>query len=1159
MPAGLELDHSPVLLIAPPLPRPDSPPAWAVDILTLKPLPEEARAGEVALFVTHSPAGTIKPHVLPYVAALGEAGIAVLLIVVTDRPVELPQPLVDQAAGVIVRANAGWDFGAWAHVLHLDPGLYGAHRLYLLNDSLYGPSSPASLAAIIARVRDNPADLVGLTASHEWHWHIQSYFLALGPRLMSSYALHDFMRDVRLLDEKDAVIHAYEARLTSRLEEAGHSVAVLFDSPAAINPTLFDWRGLIERGFPFVKLLLLRGAFAEADIDGWRETLAEAGFDLDLLSSVLLPAPSGIPDSGERHLLARWPALPPLPERPLRVAFFGPWNHDNGLGAASRNLIVALRRTGARINLSPVRKPFHVHRPLGPSADIREFEGPADIALVHLNPDSWHLLDDTQRHAILRAGRRIGYWVWEMETLPPAWNADLWNVDRIWAPSQWCAEVFARETDATVDVIPHPLPPEDRSGDRSLIERLGVRDGERTILYVFDGSSYLVRKNPAALVRAFAASGLGGRGWRLLLKTKHLMDRPEDGAALRELAEGTQGVLLIDRAMAADELAGLMAACDIYASPHCAEGFGLTVAEAMAAGRAVVATDYSGTRDMLDPATGWPVRARQWVLDEDHGHYLAGYGWARVDEPALAFALTEAAAAVEAGERTRQEAAAARIAAMLAPDAVAARMAESFRDTLAAPPRRAPVPRVAGDIARGLPLDSDLFGPLVAASIFPGPVADGDSPWVALLPRGTLAAPTLETVIARWAAARPDAALFIGDDFARDDPDQLRLFPEFDPALLAARGYDEAALVIRRDALARLGEAEGADDLLLRAAAAGLSIVRLPEVLMARHAARPAADAAARQALLARHLPELEVTPGQAPGLLEVARRFAPGEAPAVTLIVPTRRSAIPGTDRPYVARLLDALGQTDWPMERLSVIVGDDIAGRPDWAEAPRPYRLRHIETPRAEGSAFNYAAKMNGLWRAAETEQLVFLNDDLIPEDGGWLKALLTFAVERDVGGVGARLSYEDGRVQHAGIMPYAGRVGHAWAGRADFAGTYQDWALAQRQWSMVTGAVFATRASAMAAVNGFDEAFTLEYNDIDLCLRLRAAGYRIVYTPAARLVHAEKASRGEVLPRGDEIAAFLARWQEWLADDPAWHPLLDAPALEVTPRHANQPWYG
>ena len=145
-----------------------------------------------------------------------------------------------------------------------------------------------------------------------------------------------------------------------------------------------------------------------------------------------------------------------------------------------------------------------------------------------------------------------------------------------------------------MDVIPHvvavpPLVP-DPAGRAAILARLDLPADARLILYAFDGASYLVRKNPHALVRAFAASGLAREGWRLVLKTKNLMDRADEGVALATLAGGDPAVRLIDQPLSQDEMAALFAAADIYASPHRSEGFGLTIAEAMAMGKAVVAS-----------------------------------------------------------------------------------------------------------------------------------------------------------------------------------------------------------------------------------------------------------------------------------------------------------------------------------------------------------------------------------------------------------------------------------------------------------------------------------------------------------------------------------------------------------------------------------------
>lgn len=1177
MPDGAAFEGSPLLLYPPSRHPADHPVAWAVPVEMIKPLTLPP-GGEVALFVTHSRTGRIKPHVLPYLRALKAAGVGIFLIATVDRPVDLPSDLIELADAVMVRRNLGYDFGAWAHALKLHHRLYGASTLYLVNDSVLPAADGKRIAALVDRVRASKADLIGLTESHEWRWHVQSYFLAVKPRLLSSRVFHAFMNDVRLLTRKDHVIRAYEVRLAELAEEALLDVEILFPSPTAINPTLFGWRELIADGMPFVKLLLLRGTFDKVDIAGWRDLIGAAGFDVALAEAVIaMAAEEGPVDDGGRLIARRLPRIVPAAS-PSRVAFFGPWNYDNGLGQASRGIIAAIRRSGALVNLHPIRVPFHVHKPLVPPADILDFEGRPDIALIHLNPDSWHLLTDEQRGMIAQADRRIGYWVWEMSHIPPAWRRNFGAVDRIWAPSRYCAELFAAQGEAPVDVIPHVVPIKDGAPvDRSdALAGLGLPGDRRTILYVFDGASYLVRKNPAALVRAFSASGLAARGWSLILKTKHLHDRPEEGEALGALAGATEGVLLIDRSVAGAELDQLMAIADIYASPHCSEGFGLTIAEAMAAGKPVVATDFGGSRDFLDATVGWPVKAHPWRLEQDFGHYTQGGDWGRIDEPALTATLIRAADAVEAGDGAKGIAARARIAETLSYDAVAAKIMASFAAARAEPGNQAGA-HIPANLLTGIPIEQAALGPaLSTVMLAPDGALDHDLPanlpvdrdhWIVLAPRGSVLSPLLERAWREATTARPDVGIFYADDLAvgaERGLDQLRLKPAFDLTLLAAQDYIGAPLIVRASVLAQLGlRAEtGAaliDDLLLRAHHDGVSIARIPEVLLAYPGDRPHVDPTVRQAVFARapQFAGYSFMPGRAPGTLAQVRDFGKS-FPEVSLLVPTRRSKLPGGRTAYVERLLKAIAVADWPMDRLTVIIGDDIAGEPAWAKRAWPFALRRIETLRGADESFNYAAKMNLLWRAATTEQIVMANDDLLPAEPGWLKALVGFTTDPSVGGAGARLLYEDGRLQHAGIGPLFGAIAHVWAERAKSGGSYQDWALVQREWSAVTGALFATRRSVMEEVGGFDEQFTLEFNDIDLCLRLRALGYRIVCTPEAEMVHAERASRGEMPAGGDQYAVFHQRWSRWLNDDPAWHPRLRRDSFEMMPIDDPGAWY-
>lgn len=1165
--------------------------------------------GEAAVLVTHAPAGRLKPHVLPFMRALRDNGIAVLLTVVVDRPLELLPEEIAAATGIVVRDNAGYDFGAWAHAMRIEPALYGASLLYLTNDSIVPSADAEAFRVMFGRIRESTSDVVGLTASHEYGWHVSSYFLAIKPRALSSWAFQHFIRDIRHLADKDAVIRAYEVPFAARMQGAGLTVEALYTGAYSANPALFSWRELVSQGFPFVKLLLLRRQFADSadwpkpirqaidDIaKNWPKVLAHAGFDVDLIRASIQAAEfSDVPRGENTDLLVegkRFEAI--ADDHALRVAFFGPWNYDNGLGAASRELLCALRHTDVQLNAYPITKPFHVHRLVCPAVATIDFAGRPDIAIVHLNPDSWHLLTAEQRQTIRSAKQRIGYWVWETDTLPPAWKHDLHSVDRIWAPSHYCADVFAAQVDLPVDVVPHPvrIPAEIVTDRRTMLRRLGVDPDRRVILFIFDGASYLVRKNPDALIRAFAASGLADRGWTLLLKVKHLFDRAEAGRALAALADATPGVVLANVSLHADDITSLLAAADIYASPHCSEGFGLTVAEAMAVGKPVVATDFGGTRDFLDSGCGFPVVAAPWTLEEDHGHYLKDHAWAKIDENALATALGEAAQAVSAGDGRIGDAARASIERRLSYASVAEAIGASFRETIEdseaksgnrrtaprqrtmATPPAAPEFRI--DAGAGHRFDRAGFSAAVVPVSLSGDLAwdgtdvpdGGDDDWLVFAPGNARVRPDADRVIVAASSERPDVELFYADDAAVEGEklDRVRLKPDFNRTLLVAQDYIGAPVIVRRKTLRDIGglaQACGSAvlyDLVLRVAEAGRTIGRIPEVLIVHTDRRPAPDLASRRAVLeAREdLRDVDLVEGTVPGLLRQRRRFTETTCPAITVLIPTNRTRRPGLEETYIERLLDSISRTDWPLDKITVIVGDNFLDEPDWARKTWPFALRRIETPEHQGDAFNYAAKANLLWRSAADEHVVFMNDDAAPDDSGWLKAMAGFLVDQSVGCVGAQLFYENGTIQHAGVFPSLRTVVHAWIDWPADARTYMNWSHAQREWSMVTGAIFATRRSILDRVGGFDERFSLEFNDVDVCLRIRNLGYRVVYNPDARFTHAEKASRGETPPPGAEVALFLSRWSDWLAQDPASHPGYAKHRFDIVPTVADDAWF-
>ena len=638
-------------------------------------------AREAALFVTHSGNGRLKPHMRHYLAALKAEGIAVTLIIAADRGFAGDEDwLYDLVDGLYVRDNAGWDFAAWAHVLRLNPQFYAAEMLYWMNDSLIGPVNQAALHAVVERIRGENAGLVGLTINHERGRHVQSYFLAFKETALRSYVFHDFVLDVRAYADKEDVINAYEIKLGPLLENGGVSVTALFEPSGPHNPTLFEWSRLLAEGFPFLKVLAITHDGEQWDKTGWREALHQHGYDVLLADALLAEKtnPNALPFDRDAR-----PHRPALPADPPTLAFIGPFNYGNGLGVAARGYLSALMHVGLPTSMLPIERPFHIHQRVTPTLPCTAAIAPPDVAVVHLNPESWApLLTPAQDRLIASARHRIGLFVWESETLPPGFAERMQRLSAVWAPSEYCARAFRNVSRIPVHVVPHvvPLTPERPASARQdgLRRSFGFAATERVVLFTFDASSYIERKNPAALLRAFERAGIAGAGWRLLLKTKHLREAGAAGDALGEAVARVPGALLVDRMLSVDAAARLLDLADIYVSPHCSEGFGLTIAEAMARGKPVIATDFGGVTDFLDSDSGFPVRCSPWELPADNGAYPAGTVWGKIDEDALTETIARVAAFTGPERAEVAARARARIASQLSPAAVGACMRRSI-------------------------------------------------------------------------------------------------------------------------------------------------------------------------------------------------------------------------------------------------------------------------------------------------------------------------------------------------------------------------------------------------------------------------------------------------------------------------------------------------
>lgn len=247
-------------------------PACAARYQALARLPTRP-TGEFCLFVAFADQGRLKPHVAHHIGRFVDAGIAVALVANAPvEPVDVPPDLMAHLSGCWIRENTGYDFGAWAHALStLD--LSACERLYLVNDSIVGPLDDAAFVAMLARIRASASDVIGLTDHLAPRWHLQSYFLALGPAALRSERFGAWFAGVRNWPDKAQVIAICESRLTRIAIEFGLRCEAIFPSldrsVHGVDETSARWAELVGRGFPYLKGRVIASHAGDARIAAW--------------------------------------------------------------------------------------------------------------------------------------------------------------------------------------------------------------------------------------------------------------------------------------------------------------------------------------------------------------------------------------------------------------------------------------------------------------------------------------------------------------------------------------------------------------------------------------------------------------------------------------------------------------------------------------------------------------------------------------------------------------------------------------------------------------------------------------------------------------------------------------------------------------------------
>ena len=459
-------------------------------------------------------------------------------------------------------------------------------------------------------------------------------------------------------------------------------------------------------------------------------------------------------------------------------------------------------------------------------------------------------------------------------------------------------------------------------------------------------------------------------------------------------------------------------------------------------------------------------------------------------------------------------------------------------------------------------------------------LATGD--FVALLDHDDELAATALYFVTLALNKNPDLQLLYSDEDKLDAQNQRfepYFKPDWNPELFLAQNFISHLGVYRTDLVRRVGgfrvgfEGSQDYDLTLRCIEEiqPKQVEHLPWVLYHWRAgdqstaseatAKPYAQDAARRAVQ-EHLERQRIAGTVVPSFdIYLQTKYAlPTEERLVTIIIPTRDQA------PRLKKCLHSIfNQTDYrPYE---VLVLDNESDDSETLEFLAELRKRNgVRVERIEGG-FNYSRLNNRGVELSRGSLIALLNNDVEVINDDWLSEMVSRAVQPKVGMVGARLWYPNGTIQHGGVVLGAGGVAsHAHAGlRRDEPGYFARAHLAQDV-STVTTACAVVKREAFLQVGGFDENLAVTFNDVDFCLRLREAGYRILWTPYAELIHHESSSRGfdnsapkQVRCLG-EVDYMKSKWGDILLSDPFYNPNLSLDenlfSLAFPPR-TTKPW--
>lgn len=323
-------------------------------------------------------------------------------------------------------------------------------------------------------------------------------------------------------------------------------------------------------------------------------------------------------------------------QNPVRIlGFFG---QTFGLAEAARRTFTSLEKSGLSVKATQI--PYsgkHQGSDNSVKAEKKIPSNTDEIRIFHFNGDHFDKLITDWGESILECKYRIGFWHWELPEFPDDYLPWFDIVDEIWVPSRFVFDAIAPKSPKPVQIIPLPLddtilkpPPPNR-------EKFNIPKDKIVFLITFDFYSILERKNPIAGIRAFSKL-MDDEKLRnkvhLIVKVSNQHADPQGNGNLQKELESIDSdkITLINSVLSRFDMIQLINSCDSLISLHRSEGFGLHLAEAMAMGKAVVATNWSGNTDFMNSKNSYPVDFELYEIEERQGPYKEGNLWAKASE-----------------------------------------------------------------------------------------------------------------------------------------------------------------------------------------------------------------------------------------------------------------------------------------------------------------------------------------------------------------------------------------------------------------------------------------------------------------------------------------------------------------------------------------------